>query len=580
GDVVSKALVQRLAESLEEQVARLPGTKETTLFGVTEEEITVTYDPAVLASYGLTPEGVASAIEASDAKATAGSLHGSGRQLTLEVAGDLTGTARIAEIPLKMLADGSVLRVGMVADIRKGLKQPLDSLALVDGQEAVFVSARMKQSQRIDLWSAQMHELVEGFQSGLPQGVAAEVMFDQSRYTSDRLSGLTVNLAVGILLVMAVLMVMMGLRSALLVGVALPLTLTMALFCFHLIGVPMHQMSVTGLIIALGLLIDNAIVTVDEFDRRRAKGATPLEAVQRTVNHLAIPLLASTTTTVLAFLPIVLMPGAAGEFVGTMGLAVILCVVISLSLAVTVIPAVASIVDRLLERRGAKAATGELEVGMPRRRPGIHLSGLSRRYRGLLGFLFRHPLLGLALGLALPIAGFVVAPTLPGQFFPPTERDQFQVQLRMSGESSLQDTRAAVERARAVLERYPEIQHDLWVIGENPPMVYYNTIFSSDNDPSFAGGFVVTESPEATGRILVSLQAALAEALPEAEILALPFEQGPPFDAPVEVELYGPDLAELERLGEEIRRVLADTPGVTFTRTTIGTGRPKLEFQA
>ena len=167
-----------------------------------------------------------------------------------------------------------------------------------------------------------------------------EVVFDQSRYTEQRLDNLLENLGLGAVAVVVVMFFMMGWRSALIVSLALPLSSLMVLAGLKFLGGPMHQMSVTGLIIALGLLIDNAIVMVDEVRERLHGGMTASESITKSVRHLVVPLLGSTLTTALAFAPLALMPGSVGEFVGTIAVSVILALFSSLFLALTVIPAV------------------------------------------------------------------------------------------------------------------------------------------------------------------------------------------------------------------------------------------------
>jgi multidrug efflux pump subunit AcrB len=179
-------------------------------------------------------------------------------------------------------------------------------------------------------------------------------------------------------------------------------------------------------------------------------------------------------------------------------------------------------------------------------------------------------------GLALPLLGFGLAGTLTQQFFPPVDRDQFQIQLTLPAQSSIAETRAAVERMRALLREYEEIERDFFFVGEGAPRVYYNVIVNNDGIASFAAAFVTTRSAEATQAVLPNLQQRLIDEFPAARVLALPFEQGPPFDAPIELRVSGEDLATLRALGEEIRLVLAGTPGVTYTNAALASGEPKV----
>jgi len=559
-------ILSRLAEELESRLQNLAGTKGTELFGEAEEELRVSVDPLLLASAGLTTLDVSRAIAGADSKVPAGQLRSSGSDLVLEVAGELTSIERIRRIPLRDARGEAVLRVGDVASVEKARRDPARSVALLGGRRGVAVAATMESFQRVDRWSVRAREIVEAFRTEVPTGVALRVVFDQSGYTEARLASLTWSLIVGALVVIGVLFAMMGWRSALIVGSTLPITLSLVLFELHLLGVPLHQTSITGLIIALGLLIDNAIVVVDELVARLRAGATRAQAVAESVMHLWIPLLASTVTTLLAFLPIALMPGGAGEFVAPIAIGVGLSVVTSLLLSMTVIVALA----------GYFAPRPLAAVHARWWRDGYSNASLARGYRRVLTVCFARPWLGIGVSLVLPLLGFAVMGSLPEQFFPANDRDQFQVQLSLPSQASVDETRRNVERARELIHRHEEVVESHWFIGESPPRVFYNMLGGKDGVSSFAGAFVMTRSAEATERVLPGLQRELIDAFPNARVVAVPFEQGPPFEAPIELRLVGPDLDVLRGLGERLRQRIDAVPAVTYTSATLAGGEPKL----
>ncbi len=568
---IQLGLLTRLAEELENRLRNVPRTKETDLFGEAEEEVRVTVDPLALASLDLTVAEVSAAIARADAKMPAGQLRGARNDLLLEVRGELLSLERIRRIPVRQDAEGDSLLVGDVAVVEKAWREPPPAIALVGGETGVMVSATMESGHRVDRWAEQAREVVEAFRREIPDGVGYRVLFDQSVYTEERLGTLVGNLVLGAAIVVAVLFFMMGARSALVVASALPITFAAVLAELNLLGVPLHQTSITGLILALGLLIDNAIVVVDEYNLRARSGEAPGAAVAATVRHLFVPLAASTLTTVLAFLPIVLMPGGAGEFVGPISIGVGLSVVTSFLVTMTLIVALAAFSDR---RRPAAAETSRWW------RDGFSHEGLAGIYRRGLRLVLERPAIGVAFSLLLPLVGFGLAGTLSQQFFPANDRNQFQVQLVLPSQSSIEETRSAALEARALIHGHPEVQESHWMVGESPPRVFYNMFGNEDGVASFAGGFVTTLSPEATERLLPALQRELIEAFPGARVVALPFEQGPPFDAPIEVRIVGPDLEELRRLGDAMRAVLARTENVTFTAAKLAGGEPKLRVEA
>ena len=267
-------------------------------------------------------------------------------------------------------------------------------------------------------------------------------------------------------------------------------------------------------------------------------------------------------------MPIVLSPGATGEFIGPIGLAVIISLFSSLFLALTIIPALAGYFDRgeLLKDKCGILQSGYSNLGM------------KEKYRTALRWCMDHPRKALLLSIALPVLGFILSTTLVQQFFPPVDRDQFQIQMTLPGQTSLSETTRQVGIARKIMAKYPEITSDYWVVAETPPAVFYNTFLNQAGLNSFAGAFVNTISDEATLEILPQLQRDLMAGLPDAIILAIPFEQGPPFEAPIEVFLYGQDLKILSEKGEEIRNIMARTKNVTYTSAKTSLSQPKLNF--
>lgn len=564
---VSYPLLRRLAEELEADIARLPGTQYTALHGAPSEEVRVEPEPAALAALGLDPATLARIIDAHDTKDSAGRARGPTQELSLELAGAFDSVARVRAIPVGRGQSGAVVTLGEVAEVRRGVADPPEELAIIDGRPAVAIAARMQSDRRIDLWAAALRRHLDQARQRLPRGITLKLTFDQSRYTQARLSELQWNLALAAGLVFTVVLIMMGWKSAVLVGASLPLSVLMVLAGMRLLDVPMHQMSVTGLIIALGMLIDNAIVIVDEVRGHLRAGRAINEAITRGVRHLAIPLLGSTLTTVFTFLPLVLMEGGAGEFVGSIAITVILALVSSLFLALTVIPALTG----FLERRATPCGPSWWRWGIANKK-------LSRGARRVFAALFQRPILAILISIILPLAGFLAAGRLEEQFFPPADRDQVQVVLRLPASTNIATTYAAAEKARVLIEAQDGVIAAHFFVGGSAPSFYYNMTRGEDGSPFYAQALVQLASAEGSAAIIDRMQDRLDAAFPEAQCLVLQLEQGPPFEAPIELRIFGPDLDALRAIGERARARLAALPDVVHTRATLGDARPKLRF--
>ena len=568
GAEASFGALSRLARDLEDRLRSVSGTEETDVYGAPEEEVRVVLDPESAAALGLTAADVAAILARSDAKIPAGRLAGEDVDLTVEVAGAFDSLDRIRDVPISETEDG-FLRLGDVATVERAAADPPSSLAVRGGERVILVAAFLEPGLQVDQWDERAQAAVRDFIAANP-GVETEIIFDQAGYVVDRLAGLATNLGFSALIVFAVLFLMMGWRSALIVGSALPLTVLLVMTLINLYGEPLHQMSVTGLVVSLGLLIDNAIVVVDDFRLLRARGMDRLPALETVSKTLFGPLLASTLTTILAFGPIALLPGSAGEFVSMIGISVIFAVGSSFVLAFTVILALAAWFDD--GRAGDDKA--------PFWRDGLRSKPLAAAYRKLLDAVIAQPALGLGLGVLFPIAGFAAATTLPSQFFPPTERDMFQVSMVLPASTSIAETRDQVDRASAFIADYDGVEDVVFTLGESSPRVYYNMQVGTSGRPNFTNGFVRTDSAETTSAIIGPLQRDLREAFPQAQFLAIPFEQGPPRPAPIELKVIGPDLDVLNAIGDDIRRVLHQAPGVTYTEARLQLGEPAARLDA
>ncbi len=565
-------LLRRQAEELKDRFYALPGTENVELHGEPEEEVTVKVDPLELAALGLTVQDVARALTSADSKVAAGALRGTRHEMLLEVAGQFDTLSRIGDVPLIEEDDGRMVRVADIAEVSKGWREPPRSLAIIEGRPAIAIGARMEPDRRVDRWAALAHATLDDFERELSPGLKLVRVFDQNVYTTDRLEALGQNLLIGGGAVVLVILVLMGWRSAFLVASALPLSVGMVLAGLLWLGIPLHQMSITGLIIALGLLIDNAIVIVDEINSRRAEGLPAVAAISRAVGHLFVPLLGSTLTTVLAFMPIVLLTGNIGEFIGPLGVSVILALLSSLFVSLTIVPALTGLF-------GASGNAIEDQQGSWWR-SGLRLKFLSAMARRGFLLIARRPVLGLLAASALPVAGFLRAGELRDQFFPPADRDQFMIQLRLPSVASIEQTRNRVEEASRIIKEAEGVLTIDWFLGASAPTIYYNMMRNEDDTPGYAQALIRAESVERVQSLVPDLQRRLDAQMSDAQVVVRAFGQGPPVESPIEIRLYGPSLDVLRTLGEEVRLQLAEVPEVLHTRGTLDSGLPKLRIKA
>lgn len=562
-DDVPLTIIARYAEELAAELRSIPGTKSTDVFGAPEEEVLVTLNPSKTAALGLTPDIVSAVIASADAKVQAGRLRDSESDFVLEVTGEIKALDRLKEVVVREGANGAVTRLADIALVERGARAPVAEMVLQDGKQAVLISTILQDGLQIDVWSQFVRDAIEEFQPQVPAGMALNIVFDQSDYTSQRLLEVGENMALGIALVIGVLLITLGLRAALIVALILPVVSLATIATMNFMGLAIHQMSVTGLIVALGLLVDAGIVITDEVAQRIRRGFARIEAVRDAVRRLYGPLFASTVTTALSFMPMILLPGPAGDFVGSIAMSVVIMLCWSLFIALTVTPAIAGWLMPQAQK------TTALNSGIPG-------GFIARLFRWSLSLALRNPVRAVAISLILPIMGFASVGSLTAQFFPGVDRDQFYIEMDMPPGTAIAETRAVVDRLDGLLRAEETIANVTWTIGKSGPAFYYNITGGRDSAPGYAQALITTSSPDATNALVDRFERTLGDEAPEAQVLVRGLVQGPPVTAPLEIRLIGQDTDVLRQYGDELMKIVANADSVALARTTSGAGAPKV----
>ena len=495
--------------------------------------------------------------------------------LRFTVGDGLDGVNMIASIPL-VNQQGRYLRVEDVATVERSFTTPRKDVAFLNGEESIFVAARMQPSLRSDVWTENALAVVEQFNKDFSGTLTATVAFEQNEYTATRLADLSMNLLMGCAVVMMVILLFMGFRAAWIVGLALPLCAAFALFSLSFYDEQIHQMSIFGMIIAIGLLIDNAIVITDEIRiNLQDPNLTRVGAMAKSVSHLFVPLLASTLTTILGFMPIFLLDGNIGDFVGPIAISVVMALIGSLFISLTIIAALAA---RFLPKHDNSS---QHEIASKAWwKVGLQAPELSLAFKKQLGRWVKQPIMVLPVIAILCLSGFVLSGTLANVFFPSADRDQFEVYLWTKEGSSIDNTTSYVKKIDSAIRSEQGVKQVSWLVGGSAPSVYYNQMMTRDNMPYFANAVVSTDTVDDAVALVGKLQQELDSAYPEVQIVVRAFGQGPPIAAPVEVEIFGPDLNVLNDLGDKVRMLMSEVDGISQSITSVSMGEPELKINA
>lgn len=563
--------INRYAKELAMQMRNLAGTDFVDEYGNPDEEILINIHSSNISQLKASALSLSNQIQSGDAKNSAGEIFNRQHRFSLELNTATDSLDALRRLPINTTQNGDITRLGDIATIKHDARYPSTNIALIDGEPGIIVAIRMLPEWRVDLWTNIVNEKLTQFEQSLPSNIKLTQLFSQQDYTEARLSSLIKSMLLGLSLILLVLLFTLGWRGAVIVAISLPLTTLSTLAMMNFTGIPINQMSVTGLIVALGIMVDNAIVMVDTIQSLRQKGVTQLQASYRAVKTLWIPLLGSTLTTVLAFAPIFLMPGATGEFVGAIAMTVSFSLISSYIIAHTII---ASLAGRFFPKT---ASVEGKNASFKWYQTGISMPSLSHWFARSINWSLSSPFKTVVLMLILPFSGFYFMGHLTTQFFPPADRDMFEIQVYMPPQSTIYATQDTAKEVSELLKMNPEIEQVNWMIGENFPAFYYNMLSGKMNTPNFAQAMVKVSDYQSANRLIPIIQTQVNKAFPQAQILVRKLDQGPPFNAPIEVRIFGPNLDRLKTYGEDIRLLMAQTPFVTHTKETLLAGAPKIK---
>ena len=538
--------LDRAARRLRDDLARLPGVKASETWGYPRREVRVSLDAGRLAELRIPLGTVIQAIGGESVNIPGGSVDAGRRRFNVKTSGSYRSLDEVRETVIGGAA-GATVRVGDVARVSWDYEEAA-SHARLDGRRAVWVTANMQERQNIMavrdlLWAA-----ADAAEAELPAGITMERPFDQSANVKLRLSRLGVDFLIAILLVLLTLLPL-GFRASAIVMVSIPLSLAIGVTLLKALGFTINQLSIVGFVIALGLLVDDSIVVVENIARFLRQGHTRVQAAIAATQQIFVAVLGTTATLVFAFLPVMLLPGTAGKFIRSMPAAVVLTILASLIVSLTVIPFLASVF----------LSEEEDEHG------NVFLRGLNRlidiTYGRWLHDALAHPARTLVIAAALFVGALALIPRIGFSLFPKAGTPQFLVTVTAPDGSSLEVTDSAVAFAERVIGARSQVSHTYANVGRGNPKIYYN-INSARERATYGEIFALLDhyDANATPRMLDSLRSVF-DAYPDARIEVKEFENGPPINAPIELRVTGDDLDSLRAIAERLERLVASEPG-------------------
>lgn len=555
--------LQQKAEILQTEFERLPGVKKSKIFAFPEQQISILIDLERTAQLGIPVNQIFGAIQSANANIPAGSIDLGTKKFNVKTSGSFESLSEIKETNIHA-RNGSPVKIKDIADVQFDYEE-IQYKARVNGEKAVFITLLQKQGTNIFTVMDEVYKTIAGFKETLPADMKLFTVFDQSNSVAGRLNLFFSNLGQGVLLVALVIFLAFGLNMSLIIAAVIPLSIIIAVGFVDLTGYGLQQMTIVALVIALGLLVDNAIVVIENIQRFLKMGFSKKEAAVKGVSQVGWAVVSSTVTTILSFVPLMMLGEVTGDFIRSMPVTVVYALAASLLLALTFTPYIASKFlkqDNKISLRFYNAVDGLV----------------SHQYRSSLDYALKHRKIVLLISTVAFVGSMALFPLVGVSFFPKAEKNQFMINIRMPKGTNLERTDDVTRQVEIMLNKVDGMGHFASNVGHGNPRIYYN-IFVQRENSSFAQIFVqlATEDMSRMAQIIDSLRIATSE-IAGAKIEVKEFEQGPPVEAPVAIKIIGENLDNLKQIAADVEKIIASKEGTINVNNPLQTSATDLHI--
>jgi multidrug efflux pump subunit AcrB len=562
-DTASWRALKEKSENLKDIFESVPGVRTAETWAFPNPEVRVAIDLQRLARAGVSLDQVIRTIQGQNQNVPGGSVDVGLRRYNLRTSGSYASLAQIADTVVGA-GGGREVKVRDIADVSWDTEEQTYTGRL-NGKRAVFITANQKDNTNIFKVRDGIYARLAEFERTLPADIKLERGFDQSKNVANRLGQLGEDFAIAIALVMLTLLPL-GLRAAGVVMISIPLSLAIGVALLYVAGFGLNQLSIAGFVLALGLLVDDSIVVVENIARYVRRGYSRMEAAIAATDQIYLAVLGCTATLVLAFLPLLFLPEGAGEFIRSLPAAILFTVVASLFVSLTIIPFLAS---RMLRDHAPKSSAAAGPVSRLIARFDVLADRLLQRvmqiihnvYGPALRWALARPKTTLLAALAVFVLIASTVPIIGFSLFPSADVPQFVIRVDAPDGASVEETDRGLRFVEARLAEHPEIKRWYTHLGHGTPFVYYN-YFSQGRSANLGEVFVELRAydPNSTPKLFEALRARFNE-YAAARISLKQFQQGPPVDAPVAIRIVGPEIEGLRHIAAQVEQLLKATPG-------------------
>jgi multidrug efflux pump subunit AcrB len=500
-----------VADDLRDSLYALDGIKKVQLFGVQDERIYVEVTNAKLAELGISPGVLVDALQKQNIILPGGTIDASGTNVVIEPSGNFLSVDDIRNLVFTVPSTGDILTLGDIGEVKRGLVDPASKPVFFDGRQAIVVSVSINQGVNAVEFGDRLVKQVREFEQTLPIGYVLDFATFQPDLVEAAVNSATRNVYQTLAIVLVVVMLFLGIRTGLIVGAIVPLSMLFAILVMRFLEIELQRVSIAAMIIALGLLVDNGIVVAEDIRRRVDHGADRKDAAIEAGRTLAVPLLTSSLTTMLAFLPMMLSIGATGEYTKSLSQVVIIVLFCSWFLAMTATPALCSWFLPAPKSGSDKPTDEEKD---------LESRGFYRIYGGLLRTILGMRLIAVAVAVVLFIVSLMLFQVVPKVFFPESDRTQFLVYVDLPAGTSVTETERIIQNLTAwYADRSvnPEVISAIGYVGDGGPRFVLSL---PPIDPDHNRGFiaVITPSDTVIDAEIVKSRDYIALTFPEARV--------------------------------------------------------------
>jgi multidrug efflux pump len=527
-------------EDVRSRLLHVPDVSKIEILGAQDEQIFVEFSMRELASLGIDRSALIAALQAQNVVQPAGTIETSDEALSLRVSGAFTSEQDV--LATNFAVNGRLLRLGDIATVRRGYSDPPQPLFRVNGQPAIGLAIAMREGGDILTLGRNLDKAMAEVTAGLPLGITPVLVADQAVTVQGAIAEFMESLWQAVAIIMAVSFIALGVRPGLVVALAIPLTLAIVFTAMELAGIDMQRISLGALIIALALLVDDAMTTIDATMNRLAAGDSKIEAASFAFRNYAVAMLAGTLVTIAGFIPVGFAASSAGEYTFSLFAVVAMALIASWFVAVLFTP----VMGAFILKPPAKPKSAD---------PGF----VFRTFRSFLTLAMRARWLTIAVSIALFVGSVLALPLIPRQFFPSSDRPELLVDLSLPQNASIYASQDLAKRFDAMLKDDPDVAHWSTYVGRGAIRFYLPLNVQLPNS-FFSQAVIVAKDVRARDRLKAKLDKALAENFPSAISRVYPLELGPPVGWPVQYRISGPDISQIRDLALKLGGVLAANP--------------------